>query len=100
MDCTFVAIVRRLLGGRWSNEAAVPESSVTGEAEQGAGSQRCTQTIQGAFCSLTPEMGMWAEMESLQGPTLSQLADLQARIEALGPYTLYTEGGWDYGEME
>ena len=43
---------------------------------------------------------MWAEMESLQGPTLSQLADLQAHIEALGPYTTYTDGGWEYGEME
>ena len=40
---------------------------------------------------------MWAEMESLQSPTLSQLADLQARIEALGPYKIYTDGGWEYG---
>ena len=40
---------------------------------------------------------MWAEMESLQGPTLSQLVDLQAHIEALGPYTIFTDGGWEYG---
>ena len=64
---------------------------------QGAGAQRWTQTIQGAFRSLTPEMGTWAAMESLQGPTLSQLADLQARTEALGPYTIYTDGEWEYG---
>ena len=36
-------------------------------------------------------------MESLRGPTLSQLADLQERVEALGPYTIYTDGGWEYG---
>ena len=52
---------------------------------QGAGAQRWTQTIQSAFRSLTPEMGVWAEMESLQGPILSQLAGLQACIKALGP---------------
>ena len=67
---------------------------------QGAGAQRWTQTIQGAFHSLTPEMGMWADMESLQSPALSQLADLQKRIEAIGPYSIYTDGGWEYGEME
>ena len=73
---------------------------ILAEPRQGAGAQQWTRTIQGAFRSLTPEMGMWAEMESLQGPTLSQLADLQACIEALGPYTIYTDGGWEYREME
>ena len=65
--------------------------------KQSAGAQRWTRTIQGAFCSLTPEMGTWAARESLPGPTLSQRADLQAHIEALGPYTIYTDGGWEYG---
>ena len=59
---------------------------------QGAGAHRWTQTIQGAFRSLTPEMGTWAAMESRQGPTLSLLTDLQAHIEALGPYTI--PGSW------
>ena len=30
-------------------------------------------------------------------PSGQNLADLQARIEALGPYTIYTDGGWEYG---
>ena len=40
---------------------------------------------------------MWADMVSLHGPALSQLADLQERIEAIGPYSIYTDGGWEYG---
>ena len=40
---------------------------------------------------------MWTNMESLQGPALSQLADLQALIEAIGPYSIYTDGRWEYG---
>ena len=39
---------------------------------------------------------MWADMESLQGPALSQLADLHERIEAIGPYSIYTDSGWEY----
>ena len=43
---------------------------------------------------------MWTDMESLQGPALSQLADLQERIEAIGPYSIYTDGGWECGGKE
>ena len=42
-------------------------------------------------------MGTWTDMEDLQGSALSQLADLQERIKAIGPYSIYTDGEWEYG---
>ena len=64
---------------------------------QGAGPQRWTRTIQGAFRSLTPEMSMRTELESFQGSATRQLEDIQERVAALGQYSIYTDGGWEYG---
>ena len=36
-------------------------------------------------------------MESLQGSAISQLEDIQVRVAALGQYSIYTDGGWEYG---
>ena len=64
---------------------------------QGAGPQRWTRTIQGAFRSLTPEMSMRTELESVQGSATPQLENIQERVAALGQYSIYTDGGWEYG---
>ena len=64
---------------------------------QGAGLQRWTRTIQGAFRSLTPEMSKPTELESFQGSATRQLEDIQERVAALEQYSIYTDGGWEYG---
>ena len=93
MDSTLIAIKGRLLGGRGSNGTSATEPPSSGGTETGSGSPE----IQGAFRSLTPEMSMRTELESVQGSATPQLENIQERVAALGQYSIYTDGGWEYG---
>ena len=42
-------------------------------------------------------MSVRTELVGFQGSAISQLADLQKRVAALGQFSIYTDGGWEYG---
>jgi hypothetical protein len=66
MDSTFIAIKWRLLGRRWSNGTLAIEPPNIGGTKTGSEFPEIDAHYSGSFCSLTPEMSTWTDMESHQ----------------------------------
>ena len=42
-------------------------------------------------------MSMRTKLERFQSSAIRKLEDIQERVAALGHYSIYTDGGWEYG---
>ena len=63
----------------------------------GFGSNRWCRTIQGAYRSLRPELPPTHTSSRNNEAIIEQLKILHSQLYALGDFTMYTDGGWEYG---
>ena len=66
-------------------------------ASKGFGQNRWSRTIYGAYRSITPTLPAPTALLTFEDAIIPQLQILQDQIRTLGPYTMYTDGGWEYG---
>ena len=58
---------------------------------------RCYRTIQSAYRSIRPVEPPILDTQLMEDAALTQIHMLQTQLQRLGPYTMYTDGGWEYG---
>ena len=63
----------------------------------GFGSNRWCRTIQGVYRSLRPELPPKHTPSRKNEAINEQLMILHSQLYALGDFTMYTDGGWEYG---
>ena len=61
------------------------------------GRRRWSRTIQGAYRSICPAAYSTRESQQTEDEIFTQLQLLKDQLQLLGPYTIYTDGGWEYG---
>ena len=64
---------------------------------KGFGRQRWCRTIQGTYHSIRPAEYSKIEIQQTEDAILTQLHLLWEQLQLLGPYTMYMDGGWEYG---
>ena len=64
---------------------------------KGFGRHRWCRTIQGSYRSLRPVEPQLMDTIRREDAVLTQIHMLQTQLQRLGPYTMYTDGGWEYG---
>jgi hypothetical protein len=64
---------------------------------KGFGRQRWSCNIQGAYRSIRPAAYSIREGQQTEDAVLTQLQLLRDQLQLLGPYTIYTDRGWEYG---
>ena len=86
---------------RWRTQGQQAMSSLTHRvlmgARKGFSQNRRSRTIYGAYCSITPTLPAPAAPLTVEDAIIPQLHILQDQLCNLGPYTMYTDGGWEYG---
>ena len=66
-------------------------------ARTGFGQSRWSRTIYEAYRSITPTLPAPMVPLTLEDAIIPQLQNLQDQLCNLEPYTMYTDGGWEYG---
>jgi len=64
---------------------------------KGFGRHRWCRTIQGAYRSIRPVEPQLMDTIRREDAVLTQIHMLQTQLQRLGPCTMYTDGGWEYG---
>jgi len=64
---------------------------------KGFGRRRWSRTIQGAYRSISPAAYSPSESQQTEDAIITHLQLLRDQLQLLGPYTIYTDGGWEYG---
>ena len=64
---------------------------------KGFGRQRWCRTIQGAYRSISPVEPPVLDTQQMEDVIITQIHMLQTQLQRLGPYTIYTDGGWAHG---
>ena len=64
---------------------------------KGFGRNRWCRMIQGAYRSIRPVEPPTLETQRREDAIISHVHMLQAQLQRLGPCTMYTDGGWEYG---
>jgi hypothetical protein len=64
---------------------------------KGFGRRRWSRNIQGAYRSICLAVYSTRERQQTVDAILTQLKMLRDQLQLLGPYTIYTDGGWEYG---
>ena len=86
---------------RWSSQGQHTLSNLTHRVLMGArtgfGQTRWSRTILGAYRSITPMLPGPTTLRTYEDAIVPQLQILQDQLRSLGPYTMYTDGGWEYG---
>ena len=86
---------------RWSIQGQPTVCSLTHRvllgARKGFGQNRWSRTIHGAYRSISPSLPTTTNLPTLDDAIIPQLRRLQDQLRTLGPYTMYTDGGWEYG---
>ena len=66
-------------------------------ARKGFGRHRWCRMIQGAYRSKRPLEPLIVDNLRREDAVLTQIHRLQTQLQRLGPYTMYTDGDWEYG---
>ena len=86
---------------RWRTQGQHTMSNLTHRVLMGArtgfGQNRWSRTIYGAYRSITPTLLAPTAPLTFENAIIPQLQFLQDQLCTLGPYTMYTDGGWEYG---
>ena len=53
--------------------------------------------IQGAYRTIRSVAPLLIDTQQMEDAIIMQLHTLQNQLQRLGPYTMYTDGGWEYG---
>jgi hypothetical protein len=61
------------------------------------GSNRWCRTIQGVYRSLRPDLSPTHTSSRDNGAIIEKFKILHSQLYALGDFTIYTDGGWEYG---
>ena len=64
---------------------------------KGFGRPRWSRNIQGAYRSICPAAYSTRESQQTEDEIFTQLQLLRDQLQLLGSYTIYTDGGWEYG---
>ena len=64
---------------------------------KGFGRRRWCRMIQGAYRTICPVTPLLIDTQQIEDAVMMQLHMLQNQLQRLGPYTMYTGGGWEYG---
>ena len=64
---------------------------------KGFGRRRWCRMIQGAYRTICPVAPLFIDTQQIEDAVMMQLHMLQNQLQRLGPYTMYTDGGWEYG---
>ena len=64
---------------------------------KGFGRRRWCRMIQGAYRTICPAAPLCIDTQQIEDAIMMQLHMLQNQLQRLGPYTMYTDGGWEYG---
>jgi hypothetical protein len=68
---------------------------LTGD-RKGFGRRRWCRMIQGAYRTIRPVAPLLIDTQQMEDAIIRQLHMLQNQLQRLGPYTMYTDGGWEY----
>ena len=86
---------------RWRTQGQHTMSNLTHRVLMGArtgfGQNRWSRTIYRAYRSITPTLPAPTDPLKFEDAIIPQLQILQDQLRTLGPYTMYTDGGWEYG---
>jgi hypothetical protein len=96
MDSTTDQDTVRGVDRRGAACAEKPHTSATGD-RRGFGRIRWSRTIQGAYRSIKLSLPSPADRVPDDDAIDMQLQLLQDQLRTLGSYTMYTDGGWEYG---
>jgi hypothetical protein len=69
-------------------------------ARNGFGQIRWSRTIHGAYRSISPTLPAPTAPPTVADAIIPQLQILHDQLRTLEPYTMYTDGGWEYGGNE
>jgi hypothetical protein len=64
---------------------------------KGLGRQRWSRNFQGAYRIIRPAAYLTRECQRTENAILTQLQLLRDQLQLLGLYTIFTDGGWEYG---
>ena len=64
---------------------------------KGFGRRRRCRMIQGADRTICPVAPLLMDTQQMEDIIIMQLYMLQNQLQRLGPYTMYTDRGWEYG---
>jgi hypothetical protein len=63
------------------------------------GWRRWCRMIQGAYRTIRPVAPLLIDTLQMEDAIIMQIHMLQNQLQQLGPYTMYTDGGWKYERM-
>ena len=60
------------------------------------GRRRWCRMIQGVYRTIRPVAPLLIDTQQMEDAIIMQLHMLQSQLQRLGPYTMYTDGEWEY----